>query len=353
MAQGVLTEKKHIYELDYIRAISAMLVVLYHYTTQYQNSIGHIASWPISFEWGAWAVNTFFLLSGYLTLRNFKEGGWRFLYKRFARLWPAFVVCVIITSLFMWVLMPERLRSVTDILLNFTMVPTYLGAQAVDGAYWTLPLELLFYGIIMVLMTKKLLPHLLKCLYGWAAVIATVSLCRRIGFAPFPLRAVWLLLIGNRGECFILGCAVALWQKGCNWKKLLPLTVLCAANSLMNMGIGITLWTLCFAAVILGVDLGKLRFAQTPGILGKCLVFLAKISYPLYLLHQFIGFAIIRKLELAGFTAQWWIVVPIAVSIALSAMVHYWVELPTARVLLGLEKKITLRLKARRCGQDE
>lgn len=51
MSQDKIIENKHIYELDYMRAVSAVLVMLYHYTTQYQKSIGHIEVWPISISW--------------------------------------------------------------------------------------------------------------------------------------------------------------------------------------------------------------------------------------------------------------------------------------------------------------
>ena len=112
------------------------------------------------------------------------------------------------------------------------------------------------------------------------------------------------------------------------------------------MGIGITVWTLAWAALILAVAKEKIRFAgEKPGVIEKGLLYIAAVSYPLYLLHQFIGFAIIRKMELAGLTAQGWIVIPVAISLVLAAMVHYWVELPAAKVLLRFEKKLVLPRK--------
>ncbi len=346
------TKKAYIRELDYIRAVSAVLIVLYHYTARYQESIGHVGAWPVSIAWGAWAVNVFFMLSGYLTLRNFREGGWRFLYKRFARLWPAFAVCVCLTSLCMWLLMPESLRSAGDILLNLTMIPSYLGAKPVDGVYWTLPLELLFYLWFMVLMTKSLRPHLLKCLYIWAVGMLLLSLIQQAGFEPLPVKLLDFLLISQRGECFLLGCIVALWQQKTESRRLIPLVLLCFLNSFISMGIGLGLWTLGFWLLIFMVVSGKLRFSsEKPGIVGRGFIWFSQISYPLYLLHQMIGFAIIRKLELAGCLSQWWIFMPIAVSVLMAAAVHYAVELPAAKLLLNLEKTITLRLKAGRQGK--
>lgn len=67
--------KKRVAGLDYLRAVSMILIVLYHYTTRYQESIGHVAVWPFNVPWGCFAVNTFFVLTGYLTFVNLNRGG--------------------------------------------------------------------------------------------------------------------------------------------------------------------------------------------------------------------------------------------------------------------------------------
>ena len=83
--------KKNIPALNYIRAISAIMVMLYHYTTRYMMSYlnipadkNHLGLW-----YGFWAVYTFFILSGFLTVIS--TGGdethpRKFLEKRFFRL---------------------------------------------------------------------------------------------------------------------------------------------------------------------------------------------------------------------------------------------------------------------------
>lgn len=65
------TEK--LWLLDVIRGFSALLIVLYHYTTQYDISIGHIVPYAVKVPWGCYAVYTFFLLSGFLTVYSYKE----------------------------------------------------------------------------------------------------------------------------------------------------------------------------------------------------------------------------------------------------------------------------------------
>lgn len=37
--------------LDVLRGFSALLIVLYHYTTQYEKSIGHVEMYGVSIPW--------------------------------------------------------------------------------------------------------------------------------------------------------------------------------------------------------------------------------------------------------------------------------------------------------------
>lgn len=336
---NTLEKRKHIYELDYIRAISALFIVLFHYTTQYETSIGHVTPWPVNVPWGSRAVNTFFLLTGYLTVCHYSEGGLRFMGKRFIRLWPAFAVCVVITSLCMAVLMPERLRTVSEIVRNFTMFPGYLGARTVDGVYWTLPVEILFYFWIMVLMIGRKKGLLLFTLYGWMAVAIASAICEKVEVLSLPVKLLKMGFIVQHAHCFLLGAGIHLMNTGSKKQKWLttPLLLLCLVGAWLWQNTGVAVWTAFWALLIWAVTSGKLRFAMKKGNpLHKCLLFLAKISYTLYLLHQFIGFAIIRKIESLGGSSELWIFVPIAISILLATVVHYLVEVPAGKLLMRL-----------------
>ena len=46
-------------ELDLFRGIAAILVVLFHYTTKYQEVYGHKMNYIINFPFGKMAVSTF------------------------------------------------------------------------------------------------------------------------------------------------------------------------------------------------------------------------------------------------------------------------------------------------------
>lgn len=134
----MLKSQRNFY-LDYFRGISALMVVLYHYTTRYESLFPRNEMFVISFPHGRYAVLVFFLLSGYFAIRNIEQATpVKYVIKRFFKLFPVYWVAVLITMPLVATFLPSRSVSIKDMLLNFTMLQTILGAENVDGAYWTL-----------------------------------------------------------------------------------------------------------------------------------------------------------------------------------------------------------------------
>jgi peptidoglycan/LPS O-acetylase OafA/YrhL len=64
------------------------------------------------------------------------------------------------------------------------------------------------------------------------------------------------------------------------------------------------------------------------------LAFIASISYPLYLIHQKIGFIIISKIiEYTGCVSEIIIIVPIAISIVIAYLIHKFIETRNITIL--------------------
>jgi peptidoglycan/LPS O-acetylase OafA/YrhL len=105
---------------------------------------------------GAMAVVTFFLLSGFLSdFYGNEERPIKYILKRFLRLYPGFIIGLILTSTFSFLFLKDAFVGWFDILLNFTMLPGLFGANPVDGVYWTLQYEIIFYGIILIFISLK------------------------------------------------------------------------------------------------------------------------------------------------------------------------------------------------------
>lgn len=338
-----------IWFLDVIRGASALLIVLYHYTTRYDISIGHIENWPLSVPWGCYAVYTFFALSGFLTVYNLnsKDSAGKYLIKRAIRLYPVFWLSVIITSVYMLLLMPERLSSPLTILANFTMVPSFFGFGSVDGVYWTLAKELVFYITIALLIKTKTIRYLKYLQLPWIAVVCAATFyCN--SQVDFPAQSlVSFLFIVESAQCFIFGISIyyLLYDEKRKVKIVSIITMLlCTVYNLVVKGMEPTVF---FAAmgicIIICVWLHKKRNIKESK-LWMPFIYLAEISYPLYLTHQFIGFAIIQFAEnKLGLTNEFFIIIPIIHAILLATLLHYCFELPITRKLFFLLKKRSIK----------
>jgi len=162
---------------DYLRGISAIAVMLYHYTTRFDQLFGHVESYPIDVNYGSYGVLVFFLLSGYLTFKKAEDiKPVAFLKKRFLRLYPSFWVAMIITATLTYFFLPELSVSIKDFFLNLTMIPMYLGAESVDGAYWTMSCELAFYFFICASVVLRFSPK--KAIISWL-ILQIIILCLR------------------------------------------------------------------------------------------------------------------------------------------------------------------------------
>lgn len=327
--------------LDYLRGMSALLVLMFHYTKRYDMLFGHAVDYPVMVNRGSFAVLMFFLLSGYLTFKGlpkYKPGS--FVKNRFFRLFPTYWLCLIITMIVVSLSLPELAVSIKDFLLNFTMLPMYWGAKYVDGAYWTLSCELLFYVLIVCVCLLKGGKYGAYVIIGWFIL--------QLGFLFIPDSGVFALAKKfNRllyFHCFMAGGIVALLEgqvkmrqgDGKNYSIFtniilgLALVFFVAqqfidheTDSGIFMAVSVVL--LC-VSVILYDKLGG----------GHCWVqkilspfaWVASISYPLYLLHQNIGYAIIHKMESMGLTSEWGLMIPIVVIFIAAWIIHKIVEKP-------------------------
>ena len=236
-----------------------------------------------------------------------------FLKKRCVRLYPMFWVCMVVTTIYMAFIFPERVPSVRQFLLNITMFPTLFGSKA----KWL-----------------------------WLCIVIEV-ICLIYCFGPFDLPAQWgiiFFMIPDYMYVFLAGCAVYylnytenLQQKGMMIIYLIICTVVCKCLCSESTFI-FFIFSLCMLILCSREKTNQ----KTEGMkqILRPFIFLSEISYVLYLTHQFIGFGIIRKMEMQGMTAEVWILLPIAHAILLATILHYGVELKINQMLKRCFAKI-------------
>lgn len=303
-------------ELDALRGLAALAVVAFHYTTFYQQQIGHVAPLGFGFPAGNYGVHLFFLISGFvilMTLERTRSAG-DFVLSRFSRLFPAYWAAILLTAAVVYSIgLPQQRLPAGDVLLNSTMLQRILGAEDLDGSYWTLEVELFFYAQMLVWFWLGLLGRI-RWIVGLWLVSAFAYAQTEAHHAHFSY-TVRELLILRHIPFFALGVLFyRLWTRPEAWRGdslLIVATLAVIATSMQAPYFYAALVCTGIFALFVAGGLGWLRL--------RPLAFLGGISYTLYLLHQAIGFAVIHRLEHAGMPA------PLAVlSTTLLAILIAW-----------------------------
>lgn len=146
-----------------LRLAFALMVVVYHAIT-----LPGVAAWSwlenFTSHFAEIGVQGFFIVSGYLVFASLERSPSLAVYaeKRVRRLYPAYATVIVLTALFAMALVPAALANLAGVgeylvwnlaFLNF-MAPNLPGVfelnrfHEVNGALWTLKIEVMFYLIL-------------------------------------------------------------------------------------------------------------------------------------------------------------------------------------------------------------
>ena len=329
-------------ELDALRGLAAIGVLIYHFTTRFEEMFGRSQPVYANIPWGEHRVALFFMLSGYvifMTLERTRSVG-EFVVGRFSRLYPAFWASVIMTFLVVRMFgLPGQEATVRELGYNFTMMPRLWRALMVDGAYWSLEFELWFYGAMIVLYSLGAFRHIVKVLTCWL-VLALVS--------------NWFFLYGDEGSFFVqfMGKLKALtslqyihlfaigmvfydvrrtgnWTRGHVW-----VLAMCAVIVFWILPVVVATIVCVLAAILYAATTGRLPFLN-----ARPLLWFGFISYPLYLIHQNIGYVLLRWFDGNGWNPNLGVLAASLLSIALASLITYTIERPVMQFIRGMMKR--------------
>lgn len=334
---AVASKSSRLPEMSWIRGIAALIIMLFHYTTCYSHHFPY--PWTFKLEGGEGAISIFFLLSGMLTVLSLKEGdrAGGYLWKRVKRLYPGYWVCIVLTAVVTHLFLPSHAYDAKTIAVNFTMLQWLFGYANVDGVYWTMQYELRFYLLIAVLLLLR--QHKNIKWYAFLWVIASFVLYQlffRDGVARRLVRLPAIWLMADSSAPFISGIFLAcLLRNPRDWTAWIGLGLAVALAVFSQPSNHLTAHLCTAGAGLAAVVLRSLpatgeRYRVAIDRLDrgplKGLAWFASISYPFYLLHQYIGWAILQGIERAGLHQMWIILIPFAVCTGLAWMVHHFVE---------------------------
>lgn len=314
-----------LHQLDALRGIAALMVVVYHYLHLYDARYGHSFAVPDWLHLGQSGVYLFFIVSGFVIFwtLNRSERPMDFVFSRFSRLYPPFWVALIITFAFVSLVGPSnREVSWETLLVNTTMFHEFFGYAHVDGVYWTLSIELAFYILAFAALVCGLLRFADYVCLAWLAVsFAQVLLALDLGLIEKALLLKYNLL-------FVSGIAFyRLWSGQGRWLPgvcIALATVLAWLRFDTELALTITVWVAVFALVIRG----GLQWLNQ-----RVLLWLGSVSYSLYLIHQNIGYGLIQWGYEAGVSPLISVGGSLLISFILAHLITRWVEQPALSAL--------------------
>lgn len=328
-------------ELDALRGIAALLVVWFHYTVQFRSEFHQGPETMFAMPAGRYGVQLFFVISGFvifLTLTR-SRSLWDFAANRLSRLYPPYWVCMLITAavLAAWPLSGLEV-NLRQVVVNLTMVQYWLVTPHVDSVYWTLSVELAFYAFVSVLRLIGWLDKVERWVAAWLGLQFIVHFGDHHGFHISPLIRSALLL--DHGHFFFTGVIFHRIREQGGTLMRWSLIAACIVMAWFIRDVPHALSLVVAAAAFAAFIHGKLGWMALPPLL-----FFGDISYPLYLIHQNVGYVIIDRLIRAGHDHAAWLWVPALASVLLATLVHLAVEKPAREFLRGWWKRSTLRAR--------
>ncbi len=294
------------YILDLVRFLAAVAVLCFHYLFRgWAADDLSILQFPeISWvaKYGYLGVQLFFMISGFVIFMSaYGKSPSRFISSRIARLYPAYWFAVIFTSIFVILLGgSDYSMTVVQFLSNLTMMQEFVGLSHVDGVYWTLTCELVFYFWIWVLLLLK------KENYFEYFSIFFLSLSIVSYIIDLPsLAHTWLML--EYSPYFISGAVFFLiYQQRLNVMRGIVLTLsflLAQYQAWVQADEMISHYTVNFSVYSIGSILSVMFVFFSLLVAGifrnfsaVWVVGLGSLTYPLYLIHQNFGYILFNQL---------------------------------------------------------
>jgi peptidoglycan/LPS O-acetylase OafA/YrhL len=288
--------------LDYGRFFAAIIVVAFHYTFNgiangKIDSLTHVDSLINFTKYGYLGVEFFFMISGFVIFHSAKNRTpAQFAVSRATRLYPSYWFALVFTSICSLYWGGELMSvTMTQILVNFSLLQNYLNIDHVDGVYWTLVYEIKFYCLVFFILIIGLQKHLNFIFTLWPIVMLGAFIT---GYNDLPY-------LGGYFYYFAAGALFAVLQ--INKSLLVTISIIISfilglfysidQAVLKSESTGIVfseyivgLMIVCFFAFFIFLNSNKAQLLKLP--FSKTL---GALTYPVYLIHAHFGYMFISK----------------------------------------------------------
>ena len=288
--------------LDYGRFFAAVMVLLFHYTFNgilngKISTITHIEPLIEITKYGYLGVELFFMISGYVIFFSAKNRSpTQFAVSRAVRLYPSYWFAIIFTSFFSLLWGGEKMAVYfTQILVNLTMLQSWIGFSHVDGVYWSLAYEISFYAAVSIALLAGLQKHLESLFIIWPLLMC----------AAFFLNMEHLPYLGGYYYYFSAGALFAILKEKRNFYTIFPLLLILGLCVTFSLGVAevktLKQGTVYSAPIIAGIVSTFFVFfllqnnVQVQSLRLPLSNTLGALTYPVYLIHAHFGYMFISQ----------------------------------------------------------
>ncbi len=331
--------------MDALRGVAALMVVMLHFTNDRPETV--------PFKWGITGVDLFFIISGFVIFMSITtvKTGVEFVINRACRLYPAYWASVTFTFLMVWIYSYTIHQNppLLQYFANMTMFQSWVGIHHLDSPYWTLNVEMLFYIIILLLFVSKQLRYINIIAFTVCILVLVMgsffyhhsivrTIIRQIPLLQFtPLFFAGVLFYKLYAEktklaerylliAFCLTCQILMYSYAGRSRDHV---------TQFEYAMVLTIYFSLFALFINH----KLGF-----IINRVMLFLGKISYVLYLIHNYVSTKILFPLLIDEWHINYWVAafaICLPMAILLAAFITYCIEAPVSKIMKSKLRRIT------------
>ncbi|MEM9586273.1 MAG: acyltransferase [Planctomycetota bacterium] len=335
-----LKPHRRIIELDALRALAAINLVLFHLTHVYEVKFGYVESLGWEWPYGAYGVELFFILSGFVNSMSLMRRGQPvdFVAARMIRIVPIFLMVILFN---VWIMTMQPLTqtplTVAQLAANLTLMPRVLGQECIDPVMWTLQIEILFYGLLVSLYR---LGGLKRYFLGWGVLCGlSLAVCPTLDAVSATHGEAWWFTIANSVRRLLILDFAPLFAIG-----FLLYMIKTRTGSRIGNGIAMVV----AATVFHCIDHGKHNPVATMLIIGlvtaaaygklpmlrlRPFVVISTLSYALYLCHNNLGCVLIHRLNQGGWSSNISLAIVALFSFCFAYLITAWIDQPLNRRL--------------------
>lgn len=333
-------------ELDGLRGIAALAVLVYHFTGPYNSHFPTDPQPIVDFPYGAFGVQLFFLISGFVILMSAhrSQRPTDFIISRVSRIYPAYWISLILALIVSFFFKVNGAGLTTwEVFANFSMMQRWLQVQNAVEVYWTLAVELQFYVLIfaVILVTRSKITE--TVIFNITVVWLILSLGIASWASPFsagidpqnvitPVKVLLNISLAEFGPLFCTGMLAYTSRNRGKFTFLLPVA------GAVSVAVATLLHSWSYGAIVAGICATFVIIALRPHtswLNCRGLQWLGKISYSVYIVHSTVGYLIIRStLPLIG--RDWAILVALIGSVLAAWAVYEIGERRASAALKGL-----------------